>query len=528
VLAFLLAQTPTFTEPPVYVTAIDLVTEVRDAKGKVPLDLKPEDFVVIEAGQEMQVIGIEYLGASGATTAVSSAPKMAGEIPAAPRGDWQTVIYFDLTLTSPEHRNRMVQALTKQAAELTRLGTVDIVMATPVPTALLEESRDVEAVQKALKQVLKHAAMNSIVAHRREYLREMDVEADVAAPGARAALELGEVRVNGIVHQIAQEIEMSTRFQRNLFGWLSRYPRHEPRALVLISDGYELDPGPFYLRAARESKVNLAVQSEVAQRGISQANANVGALLASSGWVTFSIPGAMGGGADWSDEAARSTGGRIREFAGENPTKMESPYLVKDGSTALQQLAEATGGSVLNAAQAVNTVAELSQRVKITYQVSRPPDGRPRPIEIRSKRPGLTVRTSRWASSTTPEIVAAERVMTLLRGQGDKGELPVQARIDWRADSEKKLNGTLFVESSVKELEPLLREGKPSFRITFAARTPSGQIFTVHRVTQVWDQAAMMFATQAPIVAERGKMRYAVTVEELTSGAWGATVVEAK
>jgi VWFA-related protein len=527
-LAFLLAQTPTFTEPPVFVTAIDLVTEVRDANGKMPMDLKPSDFIVLEDGKEMPVIGVEYLGLKAAAPAPSAGAAPEASVVAAPGPDWQTIIYFDLTLTSPEHRNWMVKSLMKQADELTRLGTVDIVVATPAPQAVLEASRDAEAVRQGLKKILKHGAMNAITAHRREYLRDRDIETDIALPGVRQALDLASVRVSSISHHVAQEIELSTRFQRNLFGWLSRYPRHEPRALVLISDGFELDPGPFYLRATRDAAVVMSVQSELAQRGVSAANARAGALLAAAGWMTVSIPGAMGGGGDWSDEAARSTGGRIREFTGENPTKVESAYLNKDASASLQQLADITGGAVLNSGQAVSAVSELAQRVKITYQVSRAPDGRPRSVQIRSTRPDLRVRTSRWASSTTPEVVAAERVMTLLRGEGDKGDLPVTARIDWRADSETKLNGTLFVESSVKELEPLLREGKPSFRITFGARTPSGQIFTVHRVTSAWDQKAMMFATQAPIVAERGRTRYAVTVEELTSGAWGATVVEAK
>lgn len=529
-LAFLLAQTATFTEPPVFVTAIDLVTEVRDANGKLPMDLVAADFIVLEDGQKMPVIGVEYLGVNTAAIvpAIGSTPGASVATLASPTPDWQTVIYFDLTLTSPQHRNRMVEALTKQADDLTRLGTVDIVIATPLPKAVLESSRDPEAVRQGLKTILKHGAMNAITAHRREYLRDRDIETDISLPGVRAALELASVRISSISHHVAQEIELSTRFHRNLFGWLSRYPRHEPRALVLISDGFELDPGPFYLRATRDERVTLSVQSELAQRGLSEANSRAGALLAAAGWMTVSIPGAMGGGGDWADEAARSTGGRIREFAGENPTKIEPAYLNKDASSSLQQLADITGGAVLNAGQAANAVSELSQRVKITYQVSRPPDGRPRSVEIRSTRPGLLVRTSRWASSTTPEVVAAERVMSLLRGQGDNGELPVEARIDWRADSEKKLNGTLFIQSSVKELEPLLREGKPSFRVTFGALTPSGQIFTAHRVTGAWDPGAMMFATQAPIVAERGRTRFAVTVEELTSGAWGATVVKAK
>jgi hypothetical protein len=45
-------------EQPVYVTAIELVADVRDAKGEIPLDLKASDFIVLEDGVEQNVIGL--------------------------------------------------------------------------------------------------------------------------------------------------------------------------------------------------------------------------------------------------------------------------------------------------------------------------------------------------------------------------------------------------------------------------------------------------------------------------------------
>src|SRR6185503_7481625 len=138
--ALLLAQTQTFTEPPVYVTAIDLVTTVRDANGNVPRDLKPEDFVVLEDGKEMPVIGIEYLDAENAKSVENG-----GTADASGPNEWQTVVYFDLTTTTQQHRNLIVETLTKNADDLTKRGTVEIVAATPVPGLVLEATRDPNA-----------------------------------------------------------------------------------------------------------------------------------------------------------------------------------------------------------------------------------------------------------------------------------------------------------------------------------------------------------------------------------------------
>lgn len=51
------SQQPVHTEPPVYVTAIDLIVDVRDASGKLPGGLTPADFVLVEDGVERRIVG---------------------------------------------------------------------------------------------------------------------------------------------------------------------------------------------------------------------------------------------------------------------------------------------------------------------------------------------------------------------------------------------------------------------------------------------------------------------------------------
>jgi len=520
--AVLLAQPATFTQAPVYVTAIDVLTTVTDSNGNMPRNLKPEDFIILEDGKEVPIIGVDYLDEIAAVPA-SAAPAVAG-LPA--ENEWQTVLYFDLTMTSPQHRNLMVETLSKRAEELTRMGTVEIVTANPVAKMLLEGSRDPEEVRTALKKVSRIGTSNWIISNRRIFLHEMDSNSDVSAT-RRIAGAINSAKPATVLSYVVQEAELVSRFQRNLFAWISRYPRHVPRALVLVSDGFELDPIPFYAQNSIDNDAMQQIRSELDRRHLVESNAETGELLAAAGWSMFSVAGNIG--ADQADDPSRSAFGRVQEFAAENPSKIESAFLGTGASASLQQLAWATGGSVLNSGQAGQLVQTLAQRVKLTYQVSRPPDGQPRAILIRSRRPDLKVRGARFAASTTPDDVAAQRVTNLLRGQTEIGDLPIETRIEWRTDSPNdRVMGTLYVKVPLAELAPILRDSKPAFRVTFAAKSGPTQFFTAHRIATEFDRESMTFAWHAPITAANRKVHFAVSVEEMTTGAWGASTVETR
>src|SRR5687767_15443269 len=81
----------------VFVTAIEVVADVRDASGNLPAGLKPADFVVVEDGIERTVVGVEYLDAQRIAGAIdTSSPAPAAAAGGAPL--WQNVIYFETTL----------------------------------------------------------------------------------------------------------------------------------------------------------------------------------------------------------------------------------------------------------------------------------------------------------------------------------------------------------------------------------------------------------------------------------------------
>src|SRR5687767_3287447 len=115
----------------VYVTAIDVVADVRDQKGKVPDGLKPADFVVLENGVERTVVGVEYLRAPKgpkAQTAVAAAPSTAEQ----PRQSlWQNVLYFETALSNSTGRVSAAREMMKHVDRLVQMGTVDVVLADP-------------------------------------------------------------------------------------------------------------------------------------------------------------------------------------------------------------------------------------------------------------------------------------------------------------------------------------------------------------------------------------------------------------
>src|SRR5688572_4503026 len=86
---------PPVASEQVHVTAIDVVADVRDAKGNLPPNLKPGDFVVIEDGVERTVVGLDYLRAERIAGAIDTA-----ETASRPSDQplWQNVIYFETTL----------------------------------------------------------------------------------------------------------------------------------------------------------------------------------------------------------------------------------------------------------------------------------------------------------------------------------------------------------------------------------------------------------------------------------------------
>src|SRR5262249_21742064 len=100
---------------------------------------KPSDLLVFDGGEARQVLKAEPLRAEG------------GSHP------WHIVLYFDQVLAEPETARGAALALARQASELTKLGSVDIVVADPEPRVRLAAATDASGISTLLGDLAEQA-----------------------------------------------------------------------------------------------------------------------------------------------------------------------------------------------------------------------------------------------------------------------------------------------------------------------------------------------------------------------------------
>lgn len=525
------AQEPTRTEAAVNVTAIELVAEVRGEDGKVPRDLKAEDFTVLEDDTERQVIGVELLD-EGAP----AAPGDAGGTMRVPymgsKTNWQIVIYFDTLFSSTINLRKISETLATQAEELARMGTVEIVVGDMTPTLVVPATRDVETMRAGFKKAVSRGAKDFLTVHRRRFVRDQDDKTSTprrntaatprqrdADPEARDIIQ-PMIRLDQVRPYIMQEIEMAQRFRRNLLEWMARYPQQRPRALMIVSGGFEYDPANYYFGFAQGSRDAQKAREEFSQYDLGSPIAQMAKALAASSWTTIAVDAPTGAGDQWIDDSGRSGIGRIRNLRTDDPGP-GSAFSNSRTRDPLLEFADATGGSVVQRGQLAETIAGLGQRVKITYQVSRPPDGKPHRVAVRTKLPGVTVRTVKWSSEATPDDIAATRVVQILRDGGPVGELPTTVNVEWSPATTGRRTGNIVVESTLTAIPSLASSRSTAFRVSILAREAGQQPMLIHRMVTDYDPSKGVFQYTAPITAPASKLELVVSVEELSTGIWG-------
>jgi hypothetical protein len=522
------AQQQTHVEPAVYVTAIELVAEVRDEGGNVPRDLKAGDFRILEDGQERKVIGVEYLDAPQADAPAGRLPYF-GE-----KSGWQIVIYFDALFSSTINMRRASDSLADDAEKLAAMGTVEIVVGDLETEAVLMATRDVQAIRRGFKEAVSKGAKDFLTVHRRRFLMDYDNKAStpskqtiVPDPEGGRLIVQPLVRLDQVRPYIVQEIEMAHRFRRNLLEWIARYPKQQQRLLLLVTGGFEYDPAAYYFSQAQGSPDAQKAREEFSQQNLGPPISALSKTLAAAGWTMVSMDAPTGAGDQWADDGGRSGIGRVRNLRADHPTS-GGAFTGTRARDPLLEFAGTTGGSIIQRAQLDETLADLSRRVKITYQVSRPPDGKARRVEVQTSRPGLTVNTMKWASEATPEDIAAARAVQLLRGGAAPTDLPTTLEVQWKTGNTPQRSGTIVASATLPKIAALAPTQRAAFRVTILAYQQGQQPMLIHRIVNDYDLASGTFRYTAPITAPADKLDLVVAVEELSTGIWGGarTVVQ--
>jgi Ca-activated chloride channel family protein len=566
--------------PPVFagtaqVTAVELLVEVTDRAGVTPKDLTPDDFEVIEEGERVELVGVERVVAGAvrgareaATPPADAAPDR--EEPSDRRSGWRLVVWFDQELSSTRSIRRTAEELAARARLLAELGEVEIVVAGDGERVACAPTRSSPAIEKALLEIARDVAgRDGVRAIRRTFLERMLLKGELdarnmpqtvrtpAGPGGGGGGAVGEgagleatrdpgssvSRRSQIREAFAGERMLLTRRRDLLLTGLAARGLPGAKALLLVNDGWDLDPRDFYLAGSPGGATDFFADLSADVSG-EEGGAPIEALgraLAASGWVGITVAsGALEAGVTVSAEL--SGRGRLGEImsGGEDSLSELPSALVYRPLEPLRAIADATGGEVLTGVGALGGALErLRDRIRLTYQVSRPPDAKLRRVEVRSLRAGLEVRAPRWTGATDGEELAAARARALVGGREVRGDLPLTAALvvappgdagtDAPAEAEpaaRRRQATLQARLDLAPVRAALAGAEPSsMRLTLAVSYPSAPPFVIRDVLDGQRLAGLSAWTwSAPLALPADFERVAVVLEESRSGAFGAAL----
>lgn len=462
-------------------SSIELTVQALDSKSEVPrATIQPGDFTVLEDGQLRTVSDVTPL----------SQP-------------WRIVIYVDRMLTGSRTLRAAAGSLAERASALAQLGTVELVVAEPQPRVVLAPTQNAKAIDEALSKLWLGAEGRDDVRTLRQRFRD----------------EKGNEAVDP-EDRIAEAVDTETRLVRRqqdaLAEWLVAQGGRGPRALFLVSDGFDVNPVKFYRK-------ELSLPEATGEGTLEKVALETARTAAALGWTAFPMPVGDASLPDLRRLQRRSTpqvplGGSVRIGRKNDPPKDQPPPLpsLVNANEPLNWLAEATGGEVvLQAPNVVTVLSRLRSRFALRYDAPRELDGRPHAIEVKTSRPDLTViRARRWDVDGIPEAVAAARARRLLDGEEDGAGIEISARISAAAaDAEQPGTLDLRIES---------QDVRQPIRLTLAG--PAGTSW--HHVLTDKDLAGAepnVYRLSVPLEEEAETA--AVTVAPLAGGPWGGLVV---
>ena len=541
-------------EPPVKEVIDVRVTNVEviatDAKGNHVPGLTRDDFELYENGK-LQPITNLFESSAVAGAAQDAAPK------AAPR---RLVLYLDDSTLLPNNRRLLIPSLKKFVAEtMTPDDQMMVVTFNQSSKVRVPWTSDVAAVQTMLDTIgreagggsLRQAARGRMENEIREVVsRDQSIHLSEDAETFGAQAPDGEFRVlltkvRNYAGSVKYDFGLSAGALEKLFGGLAGI---DGRKIVFVaSESFPIHPGS-EMYAQLETVRNQILSgngSEGLKRGArtssvaaaaAEFNMNESILMLArvanaSGVTVYALDPDIGG---------RSDSGNVQQMGSEmmtNPTAAAVAAAIEiDG---MQVLAAATGGQAwigMKPAMAFDKLrADLDNYYSIGYQARTSGDAE-RAIEVKSKRPGIRVRTKKNIVFRTAESEMAERVTSNVQSaqlndlgisvqvagdittEGDKRRVPVHVLIPARnitvaADGEVLTGGfSVYICSAGGKSEP----SDVTLRKHEIKWPPSA-------IEQLGDRA-MTFAME--VVLEKGRDLISIGVLDHRSQATGFSKLE--
>ena len=229
--------------PAAPVSTIEIPVQILDSKGEIPRALQAGDLTVIDGGQRRAVDSLAPL----------SRP-------------WRIVVYVDRVLTGSRTLRASAGTLAEQAAALSKLGTVEVVVAEPDARIALGRTREIGAIDEALSKLWLENDGRDDVRVLRQRFREEKAEGGVD-PADRAT------------QAVEAEARLVRRQQDAFVEWLAAQGGEGPRVVFLVSDGFDVNPAKFYRGSLAEGEGALEKTAAEAARTAS-----------ALGWTVFPMP----------------------------------------------------------------------------------------------------------------------------------------------------------------------------------------------------------------------------------------------
>lgn len=185
-------------------------------------------------------VRVEVDGRSLPVVALDPAPANRGDAP------WTILLYFDLALSDRSQTSWAAELLSHRLADLTRLGTIELVVADPEPRTVVSATRDTHLLEETLSHMVFFPEAEDALVESRLASGLSEAEADgpstepaAPPPGAHEAVQGASTAPTALERALIVD-----RLDRLLLTAIDRTANAESRRVIfLASGGFESDGG---------------------------------------------------------------------------------------------------------------------------------------------------------------------------------------------------------------------------------------------------------------------------------------------
>lgn len=494
----------------VEVTAMDLdVVATKD--GRPVNDLAREEFVVRIDGKPVPIdffARIEAGAVHGPDLATAS-PDLVLDALKADDGETyvprQFLVYFDDDRLLPQERLPVIEGLRDFVTRLSPSDRASIVSYTGSTRVLVPFTNSKEELLDGLSRLQKASPAGlSWEAQNRQTIQELRTTRSSSTRSSilRSWSDQAAVREQAALGELARSVSALAA-------------RSGKRTLLLVTNGYEWYPGQTLTQAYGPS-------------GLAQFDRNIGEDLgkvlarANSSGITIQVFDAKGLASDV--DASQSVSPAVSPF-----------YKAQNFRNSMAALAGDTGGSLVenrNVFQADldRVYREASSYYSVGVTLAGVPGTGPRKVEVRTTRPGVTVRARTGFEAKTADEAAVDRVEMALQNPGASGDFAATLRI---GELEKKGGigrRTAPWNVSVPMSELTFREEagfmKAVVEVTLSAVEDTGarssikpEKSTLSIPVAQWEKVrSQAYVHNGQVKTGKGNMRFVAAVRDVASG----------